>query len=558
MNASLRTYCNPLNLNYRFQVRGWAKACLREAADPSVAYYQGEYWLFASKSGGYWHSPDLRSWRFVKTTSLPLENYAPDIRVVDGALLFTANQNNDNSPCPIFRSRNPAADEWERVADCDFSHDDPNIFQDDDGKVYLYWGCSCSKPIKGVELDRLTMAPRGAPIDLFAANTELHGWERKSEDNADGPPAFIEGPWMTKHAGKYYLQYAAPGTMLNVYGDGVYCSNNPLGPFRYAAHNPFSFKPGGFITGAGHGSTFYDSYGNLWHVATMRITVKHKFERRIGLFPAGFDQDGILFCNTSFGDYPLRLPCGRWDPLRDPFTGWMLLSYNKPAGASSSLAGFKPDYAVNEDIRNYWSAKTGEAGEWLRVDLGQVCSIRAVQINFAEHLCRQYGREDGALFHQYLLEISADGQTWTIAHDRRNTEQDTPHDYVEFPVPLRGRHVRITNAHTPAKGMFAVAGLRVFGQGPGRAPDAIAGDAQIRFDPSRLQADIDWTPAAGAIGYNVYWGLAPDKLYNSWLLYGRSALVLRALNGGQACFVRIDPFNENGVTPGTVQLITKG
>ncbi len=41
---------------------------------------------------------------------------------------------------------------------------------------------------------------------------------------------FIEGAWMTKHDGTYYLQYAGPGTEYNVYGDGVYESDSPLGP----------------------------------------------------------------------------------------------------------------------------------------------------------------------------------------------------------------------------------------------------------------------------------------------------------------------------------------
>ena len=29
---------------------------------------------------------------------------------------------------------------------------------------------------------------------------------------------------------------------------------------------------------------------------------------RIGLFPAGFDDDGVLFCNQNFADYPMVVP----------------------------------------------------------------------------------------------------------------------------------------------------------------------------------------------------------------------------------------------------------
>ena len=381
MNPVPTGYCNPLNLSYRFQIRGWGDVCHREAADPSVVLYRDEYWLFPSKSGGYWHSTNLRDWRFIATSVLPTEDYAPDVRVINGKIYFTASREGRN--CPIYCSTNPAADEWVQVSD-PLVYMDPNMFQDDDGRVYLFYGCSNKKPICGVEMDPQTMTPIGEPVPVIHENTAEHGWERGREDNLGDVLPWIEGVWMTKQNGVYYLQYAAPGTEWNVYGDGVYTSSAPLGPYRYAAHNPFSFKPGGFITGAGHGSTFPDVHGNLWHIATMRISVKHQFERRIGLFPAGFDAEGLLFCNTNFGDYPIQLPTGRWDPWQDPFPGWMLLSYKKPVTASTALSGHEPALAVNENIRDYWSAASGAPGEWLQVDLGNLGTVHAVQINFAE------------------------------------------------------------------------------------------------------------------------------------------------------------------------------
>ena len=145
---------------------------------------------------------------------------------------------------------------------------------------------------------------------------------------------YVEGAWMSKHNEKYYLQYGTPGSRFNIYGDGVYVSDAPLGTFKLAASNPFSYKPGGFIPGAGHGSTMEDRHDNLWHTATMRICVNHNFERRIGLWPAGWDADGEMFCNQRFGDWPQRICEGKIDPWADP--EWMLLSYNKNVRASSS------------------------------------------------------------------------------------------------------------------------------------------------------------------------------------------------------------------------------
>ena len=116
--------------------------------------------------------------------------------------------------------------------------------------------------------------------------------------------------------------------------DGVYVGDHPLGPFTLQTSNPFSAKPGGFATGAGHGSTITDRFGNYWHLSTMRISVNHDFERRIGIFPAGFDEDGVLFCNQNFADYPHKIPQAPFD-AKNQQPEWMLLSYHKPVTVSS-------------------------------------------------------------------------------------------------------------------------------------------------------------------------------------------------------------------------------
>ena len=82
----------------------------------------------------------------------------------------------------------------------------------------------------------------------------------------------------------------------------------------------------------------------------MRVSVNHAMERRVGLFPAGFDKDGTLFCNQNFADYPLRIPQGEFDPW-SVGPEWLLLSYRKPVSASSTAEGSDPALAVNEDIR---------------------------------------------------------------------------------------------------------------------------------------------------------------------------------------------------------------
>src|SRR5436190_16389174 len=81
------TICNPVNLSYRFCLDTPSR---REAADPTMVVFKGEYYLFASKSSGYFHSTDLINWDLITTKDLPLEDYAPTAVVMDDVIYFMA------------------------------------------------------------------------------------------------------------------------------------------------------------------------------------------------------------------------------------------------------------------------------------------------------------------------------------------------------------------------------------------------------------------------------------------------------------------------------------
>lgn len=48
--------------------------------------------------------------------------------------------------------------------------------------------------------------------------------------------------------------------------------------------------------------------------------------------------------------------------------------------------------------------------------------------------------------------------------------------------------------------------------------------------------------------YVLYWGIEPDKLNNSVMIYDASAYELKALNRGVDYFFAIEAFNENGIS----------
>ncbi|MCX6877248.1 MAG: discoidin domain-containing protein [Verrucomicrobia bacterium] len=233
--------------------------------------------------------------------------------------------------------------------------------------------------------------------------------------------------------------------------------------------------------------------------------------------------------------------------------GWMLLSHKKQATASSVLPEHPIEHAFDENIKTWWSAKTGDKGEWLAMDLGKPCRINAVQVNFAEQdvTAQAKRRPEDELYHQYTLEISDDGQRWKMLVDKSANQRDVPHDYVQLDQPIVSRHLRLINIHMAGHGKFAVRDLRVFGSGLGKPPAvAMAPTVKRPADNTAVQAEIEWPAADGATGYVVRWGHAKDKLYHSQDVRNGTKAVISQLTGGLDYWFVVDSSNDSGVTFG--------
>ncbi|AIQ31584.1 1,4-beta-xylanase [Paenibacillus sp. FSL P4-0081] len=582
--------CNPLNMEYKYQLTDESGKIIahREGADPSLVLFHGKYYLFPSMTAGFLVSDNLTGWSFHSLEHVPIYDYAPDVRVIGEYLYFSAS--NKSRVCSFYRTKDPIHEGFEEIKGT-FPFWDPNLFMDDDGRIYFYWGCSNLTPIYGVELNPENMKLKSEPQELIFGQPVVHGYERVGENHMAKTPEqieelvvsygsmipdlkeeqmnalrikfgnapYIEGAWMDKHDGKYYLQYASPATENNIYSDGVYISDQPLGPFTLAANNPFSYKPGGFIPGAGHGSTMKDKYGNLWHASTMRISVNHIFERRVGLWPAGFDADGELFCNQRYGDWPYSIEQTAMDPWKAP--EWMLLSYGKPANASSCAAGYEASLATNENVQTWWKAASSTPGQWLEVDLQQPCGIAAIQINFADDQL-EFPLPAGSVMHKgrfidetrqctrWVLEGSLDGETYFMLTDKSEADSDLPHDFIILEGEVKARYIRCTVRKLPYNQQACISGLRIFGISAGELPGEVSG---VRTELlSKLDLSVSWDRDY-AVGYNVLWGFAPDKLYHSYMVLGSHQVTIKALIQGQPVYVRVDAFNESGITEGVVK-----
>lgn len=599
----MKYLCNPVNINYRYQFnkdQRKQKICIhREAADPSMICFKGKYYIFASMTLGVWESDDLAHWENHRLPeNLPLYDYAPDVRVIGEYVYFCASKKGED--CDRYRTKDIINGPYEEIKGT-FDYWDPNLFWDDDGRVYFYWGCSNNSPIWGIELNPETMLPMGEKKELVQGNPYDHGYERVGEDHCKQPRSeqeiemyfqgflksqgitekelpteyipsvkgmfsnmpYIEGAWMDKYQGKYYLQYSFAGTQYNIYGDGVYISDSPLGPFQLADNNPYSYKPGGFLPGAGHGSTMWDNEKNLWHTATMRISKNHDFERRVGIWPAGFDTDGELFCNQRYGDWPLDVDGLKQNPWRNP--KWNLLSYKRKMNASSWEEGKEPCFAADENVQTWWRAQNPESGQWLSMDLGNEMDVHAIQINFADDevdipvpgeirgTTQARYIEEQDLVTQWKLEGSLDGEHYFVIEDKSDAKTDLSHDFIVKEEGIQVQYLRLTIVKTPYDQPACISGLRVFGFGLKQKPEVPEFSVR-RVDELSMEVEIlnpNDDEKNKAVGYNILWGSSPKKLYHSYMVFDLKKQI-GALVKGKEYYVRIDAFNENGITEGTV------
>ena len=558
-----KTYCNPINIDYGytpfdvFSKQGKHRA----TADPVIVNFKDKFFLFSTNQEGYWHSDDMLHWEFVSRKFLRDKKYIHDLNapavwaMKDTLYVYGSTWESD---FPIWKSTNPTKDEWEIAVDTlKVGAWDPAFHYDEDkDKLYLYWGSSNEWPLLGTEINTKTMQSEGYVKPIIKLKPQDHGWERFGEynDNVFLQP-FIEGAWVTKHNGKYYMQYGAPATEFSGYADGVYVSDNPLDGYEYQKHNPFSYKPGGFARGAGHGSTFQDKHGNCWHVSTIFISVKNNFERRLGIWPAGFDKDDVLYSNTAYGDYPTLLPkyAQGKDFTKGLFPGWMLLNYQKPVQVSSTFGGYQPNLAVDEDIKTYWSAKTANPGEYYQTDLGEISTINAIQINYADQDVEFKGKTSGKM-HQYKIYSSNDGKNWKTLIDKSKNITDVPHDYIELEKPAKARFLKMENLKMPT-GKFALSGFRVFGSGAGAKPDKVEDFVPLRADPKKYGEQrsiwMKWKQNQNADGYVIYFGKSPDKLYGSIMVYGKNEYFFTGADRVDAYYFQIEAFNANEISERT-------
>jgi len=482
-------YCNPLPLEASSKDGSPQGVSL---GDVTVVREGDNYYLFGT-GGGAWVSADFIHWKYqpvdVRGGRLPV---APHVVKYNGAFLMSGND------APLYRAlnilgpyevlgpwKNEKGEPWTvelngRKATGAF---DVDIFVDDDNKPYLYFPGRSTAGIYVAPLDpkdptRLT----AAPTHLFSFDPS-HIWERWGEKNEYANVAWIEGPWVFKHNGKYYLEYSASGTQWMSYASGVYTARNPMGPFTYSPRNPLLRKTTGIVTGPGHGCVVKGPDGNWWVFYTI-VQANPPGGRRIGMDPVGFDANGNMFVREA-SETPQWAPGVVANPARDGASGTIPLTVNKLRAMnqhgrfSSQRPGHDAAYAVDDSNGTWWEPADDDLQPSLTVDLASITEWESEQLftvdsSRIEFLARGGGRggaappaavaPSGATAFTYRIEVSNDGKEFSTVVDKTSNDVTRYTEFDEIP-PVRCRYVRLTVTGWPrAASPLGVVEFTVFGK----------------------------------------------------------------------------------------------
>jgi len=471
-------YCNPLPM---VTAPGG-----NASGDVTVIKENGKYYMYCT-GGGAWVSDDMLDWTFHRIDNVPV---APHVVKYNGSFYMCGND------CPVYKADNPlgpftSIGDWKNTPDVKGGWNgafDVDIYVDDDNKPYLYYPGRGVSGIYVVPLDPSDISRFAGPVKhLFGFNNK-HEWERYGEMNEYPDVAWIEGPWLQKHKGTYYLQYSASGTQWKTYAEGYYTAKSPLGPFTYAPNNPLLRKTEGLVTGTAHGSIVEGPDGNLWQFYTIVLS-NPPGGRRIGMDRITFDKAGNM--SVKITDTPQWAPGTITDPAKGnseslPVTINKMRAMNALSKFSTEKPGHEAAYAVDNSSGTWWEpAATDSLPSLLielspatRFDVVQMFTIDGVRLMFnggrrGFGRPTQGGQQPSAEIYQYKIEVSIDGKTFETALDQsRNTiARNTIFDEIS---PVKCRFVRLTVTNWPKASPLGLLEFTVFGKAAGALPAAVA------------------------------------------------------------------------------------
>lgn len=479
------TYCNPICIEDvpgaraldailgRHDVRAYND--YRSIADPSVIYHDGK-WIMYPSYGFAYVTEDFVYWKKVDI-GLDINNirFSPAVVNFRGKWYMSGHSVSgmyvSDSPLGPFKHCGNITDvNGNEVRPLD------GCYLADGDRLYFYWA-KIMRPENGEDMELVigTVGVECDPdepwrfitepvwINKFSPEKE---WERHGEHNQNERIGWIEGQWMIKIDGRYYLLYSGSGTQFATYATGiVYSDEGPLSGFkRQQNHDPLTRKPYGLVRGAGHGSIVEGPDNTYWIFYTCLFGYNYKYERRVCMDVLGIDENGELYC-PELSETPQFAPGVKKNPEKRNGTGLLPLTFMQPASASSNTNGREPIYATDDSVLTWWQPKPEDTDKILTIDLG---SEKGYYIEALRIIWRDIGMDtlDGITPgpFKYIAEYSEpNSDEWKVFVDASGNDRDLCIDYRQFEGCI-ARRVRLKIVGSPKGIEPGVTSFTVFGK----------------------------------------------------------------------------------------------
>lgn len=276
---------------------------------------------------------------------------------------------------------------------------DTEVFIDDDGQAYAFWG---RRHVARLNKDMIT-------LDSIQTITTPH-------------KEYSEGPIFFKRKGIYYYLYTIGGDEKYQYAY-IMSRISPLGPFEFPQNDIITttdYERGVF--GPGHGCVFnlegtdnyYMAYLEFGRRSTNRQTYVNKLE---------FNADGTIrpVSLTLDGVGALRKVKRRATLVPDTVYASSVCEplYIKPMKDERCRRTeyFIPSFAFDKANGSRWMAVESDKTPWITVDLGRKRKVRNSEVYFVRPTAG----------HAYILEGSDDGKIWHRCGGCDTKEIKSPH-----------------------------------------------------------------------------------------------------------------------------------
>lgn len=225
-------------------------------------------------------------------------------------------------------------------------------------------------------------------------------------DVSNGPNIddYVEGSYMIKRNGIYYLLYSSGALHDGSYSVHYAMSNNPFGPFQKPNPNiVIRMNSEQTTRGPGHNSVlkFKDKYYIIYHQHNQPHEDGALVFRQTCADLMEFNSDGSIK-----EVIPTQTGIGALQPVVNQGINIALGKYAVATGFKS--AAYVPEYALDQNNASKWVASNNTYPQSLTVDLKGNYLLSRIETSF----------EYTTLSYKYMIETSKDGKNWIIYVDK--------------------------------------------------------------------------------------------------------------------------------------------